>query len=285
VLVKSGRPLLLRPGVTLIGLLVVSAWTLVALSPVLATLLSSFKDETAIIADPLAWPRHILFGNYERAWSGTGFALPLWRYAINSLVAVAVGVSIATFTGTLCAYALARNQLRIPFLNKYFVLLLTVPATVTWLPLFSLASTLGMLSSPLALGVIYSAFSIPIVVLLMRAYFSTFPLDLIDAAKVDGASERTAFRLIVLPMSLGAIFTVGLIQAISMWNELALAVILLLRGDSRTLPVGLTALSGEFSSDFGAQFASLILSIIPMIGLYIIAERRILAGMRLGALK
>ncbi|HEX8080503.1 MAG TPA: carbohydrate ABC transporter permease [Jatrophihabitans sp.] len=270
------------------GLAVVAAltlWTLAALLPIVSAVLASVKTTDAITASPLGIPANPTFDNFTRAWNGPLYGVPLWKTMINSAIAVSVGVGVGVSVGTVAGYALARNPRTLSWLNRYFVLLLTVPQIVIWVPLFSLASDLNVLSSPAALGLVYAALVIPLSTVLMRTYFASFPLDLIEAAKVDGASETYALARIVIPMSKGTIGLVALLQAIMLWNELALAVILLLEPDSQTIPLGLTQFRSQFEVELGPQFAGLVLAIVPMIMLYLIANRRIISGMRLGSLR
>jgi len=142
-----------------------------------------------------------------------------------------------------------------------------------------------MLSNPIALGVIYGALVAPIAAVLMRAYFSSFPLDLIEAARADGAGELHTFLRIVLPLSRGALVAVGLVQGIFLWNELGLAATLLLDPGSRTLPIGMSLFQGQAVVDRGAQFASLVMMVAPIVLLYIVFSRQITTGLRVGGLK
>jgi ABC-type glycerol-3-phosphate transport system permease component len=261
-------------------------WALLAISPVGIALLSSFKDNTQLVVDPTGWPKPWQLSNYRQAWNGPQFGEPFWLLAGNSIVATVTGILLGMAAGTCAAYSLARAQGRFfGIINRYFVLLITVPAVVTWVPLFSLVQRLGMLSSPTALGVIYGALTVPMATVLMKASFASFPLDLIDAAKMDGASEWRAFLSIVLPMSRGTLMAVGLVQGIQLWNELALAAVLLIAPSSRTLPIGLALFQGQQVVDRAGQFATLLLMIAPIVVVYFFMERRITEGMRLGALK
>jgi ABC-type glycerol-3-phosphate transport system permease component len=264
----------------------VVVWALIAISPVLIALLSSFKSDTQLIIDPTGWPKPWEWVNFGNAWHGPQFGEPFWRLAVNSVIASGVGIVLGLAAGTAAAYALARAEGRIFGLaNRYFVLLITVPAVVTWVPLFSLADHLSMLSSPWSLGLIYAALTVPMAAVLMRAYFGGFPLDLIEAAKMDGAPEWRAFLGVVLPLSKGTLVAVGLVQGIQLWNELGLAAVLLVSPDSRTLPIGLTLFQGQQVVDRAGQFASLMMMIAPIVLLYFVFERRVTEGMRLGALK
>jgi ABC-type glycerol-3-phosphate transport system permease component len=274
------------PRSSVIGVVVLIAWCVLALAPVVITLISVFKSNEMILAEPLGIPSlsDIDFSGLQRAWEGNEFSEPAWRYGVNSIIAVTVGVGVSMALATPAAYGLARAR-GLMFLNRYFVLLMTVPSVVAWIPLFKLASSLEMLSSPLRLGIIYAAFALPIATILLRAQFASFPVDLVEAAKVDGASETRAFLRVVLPMSLKSMAVVAMLNAIFLWNELGVALILLLDSETRTLPVGIAGLTGQYGADAGAQYALLAISLIPILVIYTLARRRITEGMQLGALK
>ena len=263
-----------------------TVWAFAAILPVLAAVLSSIKSNTQLVTDPLGWPDPAMWSNFLSAWNGPPLGRPFHLYARNSIIATGVGIAVGIGAGTLAAYAVARRSSRgFNLLGRYFVILIALPPLVTWIPLYSMAESLNILSSPTALGFIYASLVTPTAAVLMRAYFAGFPLDLIDAAKVDGASEFQAFVRIVLPMSRGALLAVAIVQGIFTWNELGLATVLLLDPGSRTLPVGMTLFQGLESVDRGAQFASLVMMIAPIVVLYAFFNRRVTDGMRLGALK
>jgi ABC-type glycerol-3-phosphate transport system permease component len=261
-----------------------AGWAAAELLPVIAAFLSAFESTTQIISHPLSLPTSLLWSNFPHAWRGPQFGQPLWRYAVNSSIAVSVGVALGVAAGTTAGYALARTRTRIALLNRYFVVLLTIPGIVTWVPLFGLVDKLGLLSNRVGLGIVYAAFITPLVTVLMRSYYMAFPRDLIEAAMVDGASEARIFTRIVLPGSLPTILLIGIIQSIWLWNELALAVILMLDPRSGTLPIGITQLRGQFLSDYGygAQYAALVLAILPIIVLYALVRQRISKSLRFG---
>jgi len=271
---------------TWFALLFVAGWAVIAVLPVGIALFSSVKTNTQIIADPLGLPDPLQLENYGTAWAGPPLSQPLWLMTLNSVMATGVGLLVGLAVGTIAAYAVSRGKGRVfGFAGRYFVLLITVPAVVTWIPLFNLASDLRMLSDPAALGLIYGAIVSPTAAVLMRAYFASFPLDLIEAATIDGAGEIRAFWKIVLPMSRGSLVAVALVQGIQLWNELGLANIMLLQPQSRTLPIGLTLFQGQDITDRAGQFASLMIMVAPIVILYLIFDRRITEGMRLGSLK
>lgn len=271
---------------TWVALVFVAGWALIAVLPVFIAVFSSVKTNTQIVADPLGMPDPFQLENYATAWAGPPLSQPLWLLTLNSVLATGVGLLVGLAVGTIAAYAVSRGRGQVfEFAGRYFVLLITVPAVVTWIPLFTLASNLEMLSNPAALGLIYGAIVSPTAAVLMRAFFVSFPLDLIEAATLDGASEIQAFLRIVMPMSRGSLVAVALVQGIQLWNELGLANIMLLQPTSRTLPIGLTLFQGQDVTDRAGQFASLMLMVTPIVILYLIFDRKITEGMRLGSLK
>lgn len=273
---------LARGGVS-VGVLL---WTALAISPVVIALFSSLKSDTQVIIDGAGWPKPFEWGNYARAWNGPQFGQPFWRLGLNSCMAAGIGIVLGLGAGTAAAYAVSRGNGRLFRLaDRYFVLLITLPAVVTWVPLFSLVKDFGMLSNPAFLGLIYAALILPTAAVLMKAAFASFPLDLIEAAKADGCSELSAFVRIVLPLSRGSLTAVGLVEGISLWNELGLAAVLLISPTSQTLPIGLTLFQGQQVVDRPAQFADLVLMVAPIIVLYVIFQRRVTQGMRMGAFK
>lgn len=269
-----------------VGLVLAGLWAVAAVSPIVLSLLSSFKENTQLISDPIGLPSPWRPENYTTAWFGPPLGQPAYRMALNSFTAATIGIAGGLAAGTMAAYGLARSTSRLMGLaNRYFVLLITIPAVVTWIPLFNLADRLSALSNPVALGAAYAAMSVPMAVVLMRASFASFPLDVIEAAKIDGASELRIFAQIVAPMSRGTMIAVALVQGIQLWNELGLATVLLIDPESRTLPVGLTLYQGQEVANRAGQFASLMIMIIPIITAYFIFERKITDGMRLSAFK
>lgn len=269
------------PAVLLVGL-----WAVVAVAPLLIAVLGSVKSNTQLVSDPLGWPNPFRWVNYQTAWEGPPLSQPLSLMAVNSVVATTTGLVVGLVAGTLAAYAVARGKGRaFDLAGRYFVLLLTVPAVVTWIPLFSLAERFDLLSSPAALGVMYGALVAPTAAVLMRAFFSSFPMDLIESAMLDGASEIRAFVSIVLPLSRGSLVAVVIVLGIQLWNELGLANVMLLQPTSRTLPIGLTLFVGQGSADRASQLASLMIMVLPIVVLYFAFDRRVTEGMRLGAIK
>lgn len=284
--ILSARPVIRKRIGTAVVVALVFLWALLAVTPVITAILGSVKNNVQIVSDPLGWPQPFKWSNFATAWNGPPLSQPFWVMAINSVISATVGLIVGISSGTIAAYAVSRGRGRIfEFSGRYFVLLLTIPTVVTWIPLFVLADRLKMLSNPAALGLMYAAVAAPTAAVLMRGFFGSYPLDLIESAKLDGAGEVRTFFKIVLPTSKGSLTAVFIVLGVQLWNELGLANVMLLEPTSRTLPIGLTLFVGQGATDRGGQIASLVLMVLPIIVLYFIFNRQITDGMRMGAIK
>lgn len=271
---------------TIVIAILVGLWSVLAAIPVIIAVFSSLKSPTDIITNPLSLPLHPTFHGYAEAIKGTLGGEPMTTYLLNSAIAVAVGLVFGISCAVLVGYHLARvKSIGAGISRTYFLILLTLPPVVTFVPLFTLTGHLGIRNSPWGLGLVYAAANLPLAVVLMRSFFLTFPGELIEAARLDGATERRLFFTIILPLMRGAIGTVSLLTGIGMWNELALAVVLLNNSNSYTVPVGLSLYRSQFQVDFGAQFAGLVIAVLPALIAYAVFNKQFIEGLRAGAVK
>ena len=275
----------LTPGTVAVTVLV-GLWAVLAAIPVVIAVLSSFKSQADIITDPLSLPLRPTLDGYVQAIAGTLGGQPMTQYLLNSATATGVGLVLGMFCAILAGYHLSRvKSVGAGISSGYFLILLTLPPVVTFVPLFTLTGTLGIRDSPWGLGLVYAAANLPLGAVLMRSFFLTFPGELIEAARIDGASEKRIFGSIVLPLMRGAIGTVALLTGITMWNELALAVVLLNNSDSYPVPVGLSLFRSQFQVNFSAQFAGLVIAAAPVLIAYAIFNTQFIEGLRAGAVK
>lgn len=259
-------------------------WAVLALLPFVVMLLGSVKTTAMIYADPFGLPSVPRLENFLTAWNGPAGGEPLGRYFLNSMVVGGLAIALGVGAGTLAAYAMARSSRRwTGHLHVGLVVLLTVPAAVTLVPLFVLAGTLGLRNSLVGLALVYSAYLVPTTALLMRSVLSGFPKELLDAAQIDGCSELRSFWHIVLPLIRGALVSVALVGFLWVWSELFYAVALVNAPGAKTLPVGLLLFQGQYFTDRGAQFAGLVIATLPVIALYAVFQRQITQGFALGA--
>jgi ABC-type glycerol-3-phosphate transport system permease component len=272
-----------RPSTVVLSLFAV-VWAVIVIMPVLTTFLGSLKSAGQVAGDPLGLPNPIVIDNYAKGWNGVVVGQPMSTYFFNTVLFAGVAVVAATLFGSMAAYALARRLRGLnAFVRRYFIFLFAIPFVSTIIPLFAITGDLGIRSNPPAIGLVFAAVAIPQAVILMVGYFSTFPFDLVEAAKVDGAGELTTFARVVLPVSKGGVLSVGLLGFINAWNDLAYTLVLLVKPASKTIPPGLLLFTQQYSVEIGAQLAGMFIGIVPLVLTYIVLQRYIMEGFRVGA--
>ncbi|MFI6677045.1 carbohydrate ABC transporter permease [Kribbella sp. NPDC050470] len=249
--------------------------------PFVWMLLTSLREQNTIFNGPF-FPRSVTGEAYQEAWTSIEFPLHFW----NSVWITSVTVVGVLVFATLSGYAFAK--LDFPFRNTLFVLLLTtlmMPSTALIIPLYLELKSLGLLDTQTGLLVLYISGSAPFAMFLMRAFFQTLPDELIEAARVDGGSEFTIFRRVILPLTRPGIATVVIFQFLSTWNEFLIANTVLRNTDSLPLQPVLFTLMGQYSTNWPALTAGLTLSVVPVVIVYVRMQRQFVAGMMLGAVK
>jgi multiple sugar transport system permease protein len=258
---------------------------IVALSvlPVVWTFLISIKPDEEVITATLTYlPKRPVWDNYVSIWTRSGFP----QLILNSAVTTAVTVAICTTTGTLAAYAVARTR----FAGRQKVLLLYLavrmfPAVMIVIPLFIVLRNVGLLDSRLGLALAYTSFLLPVFIWMMKGFFDAIPPELEEAARIDGASRLTAMLRVILPLVLGGLVATSVFVAIGAWNEYLFALMLTSSSGSRTWPVGLQLMVGEFQLPWGALAAGGMISIAPVVILFAIVQRALVRGLTAGAVK
>ena len=249
--------------------------------PFVWMLFTSLREQNTIFNGPII-PRKLTGTAYKDAWTSIEFPLHFW----NSVWITSVTVIGVLVFATLSGYAFAK--LDFPFRNTLFVLLLTtlmMPSTALIIPLYLELKSLGLLDTQTGLLVLYISGSAPFAMFLMRAFFQTLPDELIEAARVDGGSELTIFRRVILPLTRPGIATVVIFQFLSTWNEFLIANTVLRNTESLPLQPVLFTLMGQYSTNWPALTAGLTLSVVPVIVVYVRMQRQFVAGMMLGAVK
>jgi len=253
----------------------VSLWSLCILAPLAWMVFAAFKSRREIFTDPLGLPDALTFASFGRAWD-VGMA----TFLLNSaLITVAAGVIIVVVSG-MAAYVFARSAsfwLRLLYLAV--VAGFAVPVQAVLVPLFQMLSAAGFINSQAAVVLPYAAYGIPFTTILFYAFFLDFPRELEEAARLDGAGRFATFFRVILPLSGPAIASAAIFQAVFIWNEFLLALLLLTRPATRTLPVGIMQLRGEYSSDWPAVMAGLTIAVIPILVIFILAQKYFVRSM------
>ena len=202
-----------------------------------------------------------------------------------SAILAMLTASITLTLGSAAAYALAR--LRVPGSNKVLLAVLATqmfPGIVIAIPLFLIFSQLHLVDTYQALTVTYLSFTLPVVIWILKGFFEAIPPQLERAAAVDGASAFQTFRMVILPISLPALFASGVFAFIESWNEFFFAIILT-RVQIKTAPMAIAEFSGQYQTLYGQMLASAVLASIPVVVLAVVFRRFILQGFVEGAVK
>jgi ABC-type glycerol-3-phosphate transport system permease component len=261
-------------------LVILVLWTLV---PFFMTLSISFKTRGEVFGDPDVLPNSPTLGAYEEVIQRPGF-----RGAFLNSVLVGLGTTVLTLAlATPAAYAFARFKFR----GRHLLLLFTliprlVPSLGLMIPLYQLAVTLGAIDRRLTLVVVYSGMLLPLAVWLLVGFIQQVPPALEEAASVDGASMWKRIRYIVLPLSLPALITIGVLAFREAWNEFTLVLVLTTTPGKRTLPYELYLMQGiQGIQNYPAEAAFTVLTIVPFILVYARIEKYIVAGITSGSVK
>jgi raffinose/stachyose/melibiose transport system permease protein len=216
-----------------------------------------------------------------------GYALVLqsdfFLYLANSVIITVASVVVTVFVCIMAAYAIVRSQTRFTRASFSFLLLgLAIPLPATIIPLFYMLSKAGLYDSLAALILPSIGFAVPVTVLILSNFIRDIPKELFESMKVDGSSNwRTLFSL-VLPLARPAIVTVGLYNALNVWNGFLFPLVLTQSPDKRVLPLSLWTFQGSFSVNVPAVLAAVVLSTLPIFILYILGRRQLIAGMTAG---
>lgn len=269
--------LILRYGLVIIGAIITAL-------PFLWMFLSSFKSNSDIAAIPTRWlPEMWIVQNYSVIWD----MMPFARFYLNSII---VGMSQTLgvlLISSLAAYGFAR----IKFWGRdvvFFLYLSTImiPGWVTLIPAFTIIRNLGWLNT--YQGLIIPGMSSAMATFLLRQFFRAVPQDLEDAAFVDGASRLRIYAQIILPLAKPALLTVGLMTFMGSWNSLTWPLIISQSEDMQTLPLGLARLAlmnGWVRIEWGPLMAATLLSILPIVIIYIFLQQYFIRGIALSGLK
>jgi multiple sugar transport system permease protein len=255
------------------------------MAPILWQVLTSFKVNADISAVPSVYiPRQLTLDHYQSLF----LRRPFTSYMFNSALVSLTSTLLALGLGAPAAYALARMRLPGEKIILATILIVTLfPAVLLFLGLLEVVKTLDLGNNYLALIIPYTAINLPLTILVMRSFFQQLPKDLEDSARVDGYSTIQMLVKIVLPMTLPALATTGILTFIAAWNEFIFALTFITRETMKTIPVATAQLSGSsaFEIPYGPIAAATILGTLPLVALVLAFQRKIVQGLTAGAVK
>lgn len=258
-------------------LVLISAAGLMA-APFLWMVLSSVKDFSQVFVVPPEWiPRPVHFDNYLTAWN----ALPFGRAYFNSFYITVTIVVVQLLTSAMAAYAFAR--IRFPFRSGMFVLFLAtmmVPNQLTIIPLYLIMKQIGWLDTHWSIIVpaaLFNAFG----VFMLRQFIRGIPVELEEAATIDGANRWRVFWQILLPLLRAPLAALGIFSFMAQWNNFFGPLIFLSTPEKFTVPLLVNQFRGQYTTDFPLLMAAASLAIVPVLIVFIIGQRHIVEGIAL----
>jgi len=255
------------------GLLII--WSLIVIVPLLWVVMTSFKSTKEVLSgSPLALPSTLHWENYANAWEQAGIGL----WFGNTVIVVGSALVIVMVLGAMCAYVLARFDFPGNRLIYYLMLAgLTFPIFLAIVPLFFTLRNVGLLNTLPGLILTYVAFALPFTVFFLHSFFGQLPKEIYEAAQVDGASEWRTFFQVMLPMAKPGMAAVSIFNFLGLWNQFLLPVALNTKTENYVLTQGMAsfASSAGYAVDFGSLFAAVVITIVPVLIVYVIFQRQL----------
>jgi ABC-type glycerol-3-phosphate transport system permease component len=250
--------------------------------PIFFMFVTSMKTKMEYINNKVGLPKKVVFSNYQTLWEDKN--LLIWFR--NSTVVTVFAVSASTIVAALAAYSFAR----IRFIGKdkifnFIISLMVIPPIVMIIPLFVVMTKVRLVNTYWSAIIIYTGLILPFAIYLLRNFFVTIPGSIIDSARIDGCSDLGIFLRIILPLSRSAIITLIIVNSLWVWNELLIAMIFLQKSELRTLMAGLIRFQGRFQINQPVIMAGLLVSILPMMLIYLFGQKYFVSGLTTGAVK
>ena len=269
---------------TVILLTVLLCYTFIVFAPFLWTAAMSFRTTNDILDNPygISWPPYLQ--NYVYAFTKFGFL----RYVWNSTFVTVGALAITTVVTSLAAFGFARQRYRFRLREPiYYLIFISImfPPQISLLALFQILVRYKLYNSLWGLILVYAASALPFNIYLLRSFFGQIPQDLEDASRIDGCNDWQMFWRVMFPIARPAVSTTIVLNFINFWNEFLYAVTFVTRQEARTLPLAVMFYLGEAWLDLGMLASGLMVSVLPVIILYLILSEQFIKGMTAGAIK
>ncbi|GFN32831.1 carbohydrate ABC transporter permease [Paenibacillus xylaniclasticus] len=263
---------------TLLGILLVTQ-----LYPLLWLILYSLKTNEEILSGKFfALPKSLQWENYKQAIEAN-----YWQYLYNSVFVTVVTMTCVIVLASMASYAITRFKWKLgPVVMLIFLMGMMIPVQATLLPIMMIFKNIpGLMGTRWSIILPYIAYQTPIAVFILSGFMRTIPHEIEESAHMDGASVFKTFRSIILPISIPPIVTVCILTFINIWNEYILAATFISSAKYKTLPFGVNSFVSQYSSNYGAIGAYLVLGALPVIVMYFLLSEKITKGMVAGAVK
>ena len=261
---------------------ILSIFALFAILPLVLLFFNSIKPQEEFGINPLGFPSEIRLQNFSDAWILGGYA----QIFYNSIKLVVGTLILCLSTSGLAAFSLSRLSPKGSSAFMIYLLVgISIPAQMFILPLFLLWKNLGLMNTHIGLIIIYSGLNAPFATFLIRSYMIQLPSELFDAAKIDGANTLQLFIKVALPLSWPVFLTTGLVVGLAVWNEFLFALTFMQDEASKPIATILFAFQSRFENDWGLVSASAVMMVAPIAILFMLFQRKFIAGLTSGSTK
>lgn len=264
--------------------LVLIAYSLLAVGPILLVVMNSFKVRSAIFGSPLAPPDASTFSlvGYEKVFRSSHILM----YYSNSLIVTLVSMALVLLFGAMAAWALTEYRFRGSTVLALFLSIgIMVPIRLGSVAILNMMRSAGLNDTLTALILVYVAQGLPMSIFILSEFIQQIPKDLRDAARCDGVPETRIFFEVVAPLLRPAIATVAVFTIVPIWNDLWFPLILTSSDSTHTVTLGVQQFLGQYITDWNSVLAALSIAILPVVAIYVILSRQLIAGLTSGAVK
>lgn len=252
------------------------------LFPLLMALINSLKTNQELLINVLSLPTEINFDNYIRTFEKMHYG----RSLLNTVLLSALSVSLMILFSALAGWRLCRTKTRLSrFLLKLFIFSMLIPFSSIMIPLYKVTLSLHIKNSLVGLSFVYAGLGVSMAIFLYHGFVKGIPVELEEAAAIDGCSQLQTFFMIVFPMLKPVTATITITNVLWVWNDFLLPLVVISNDKKYTLLLSTNTLFGQYSSDWTAILSALILSALPVIVFYAFFQKQILRGIADGALK
>ncbi|RIE01071.1 carbohydrate ABC transporter permease [Cohnella faecalis] len=255
---------------------------LLFLIPFYFVLSNSVKSFSDLLSNSASWPQSFVWSNYSRTWEIMNYP----RAFMNSFLITVVSIAGIVTISAMAAYRMVRRPTRFNnFLFGLFVSAMIIPFQAVMIPLVKVLGWADLMNSRTGLIISFFGFGASLSIFLFHGFVKSIPLEIEESAIVDGCTPYGVFWRIVFPLLKSATVTIVLLNSLWIWNDFLLPLIVLYDPDKRTIPLAIYAFFGQYSKQWDLALAGLVMGIVPILALFLLLQKQIIAGITAGAIK
>ena len=279
--IKESNPMSVQKGEAVFCYIIMAIICIIALFPIVWVVISSFKAD--LLAEPgFSLPSELCFDGYIRVFTKLGIG----KYFVNSFITATGGTVLSITMLSMSAYIIARFKFKgRGLITACFMATMFVPASALTFPVYNLIKNMGLFDTRMGLIFVYACSGIAVSFMVIRNYFATIPVELEEAARIDGCTYSQTFVKIMLPIARPGIFTAAVLAWLQLWNEFYWASLLMIDRSKMTVPAILSQFTTSFGTDYNGLLSAVVVTIIPPVLLFTCASKFFIEALSGGAVK